>query len=155
MVAGVLNLATAAANALPDLVAFTNWAADSLGAAFGGAAIGDMIRLEAEMDSLNEKVKTQQMLHGKGVPEYLQVQIDATQAKIDRTRELADMESERARAAAYDLQLAKEQKTATNQLTISTDGLTTAAERNTAAKQPNAQNQSQGRSTQSRKGSHH
>ena len=134
MVAGVLNLATAAANALPDLVAFTNWAADSLGAAFGGAAIGDMIRLEAEMDSLNEKVKTQQMLHGKGVPEYLQVQIDATQAKIDRTRELADMESERARAAAYDLQLAKEQKTATNQLTISTDGLTTAAERNTAAK---------------------
>lgn len=134
MVAGVLNLATTAANALPTLVEFTNWASDSLGAAFGGAAIGDMIRLEAEMDSLNEKVKTQQMLHGKGVPEYLQVQIDATQAKIDRTRELADMESERARAAAYDLELAKEQKTATNQLTISTDGLTTAAERNTAAK---------------------
>lgn len=134
MVAGVLNLATAAANALPDLVAFTNWAADSLGAAFGGAAIGDMIRLEAEMDSLNEKVKTQQMLHGKGVPEYLQVQIDATQAKIDRTRELADMESERARAAAYDLELAKQQKTATVQLTTATGDLTTAAERNTAAK---------------------
>jgi hypothetical protein len=134
MVAGVLNLATAAANALPDLVAFTNWAADSLGAAFGGAAIGDMIRLEAEMDSLNEKVRTQQMLHGKGVPEYLQVQIDATQAKIDRTRELADMESERARAAAYDLELAKQQKTATVQLTTATGDLTTAAERNTAAK---------------------
>lgn len=134
MVAGVLNLATAAANALPDLVAFTNWAADSLGAAFGGAAIGDMIRLEDEMDSLLKKAQTQQMLHGKGVPEYLQVQIDATQEKIDRTRELADMESERAIAAAYDLELAKQQKTATQQLTVATDGLTTAAERSKAAK---------------------
>ena len=134
MVAGVLNLATAAANALPDLVAFTNWAADSLGAAFGGAAIGDMIRLEAEMDSLNEKVKTQQMLHGKGVPEYLQVQIDATQEKIDKTRELADFESERARAAAYDLEFSKQQTTETKSLTTATGELSTAAEKNTAAK---------------------
>lgn len=134
MVGGIFKVTAAAAEALPTLVEFTNWAADSLGAAFGGAAIGDMIRLESEMDSLTKKVQTYQMLHGNTVPEYLQVQIDATQEKIDKTRELADFESERARAAAYDLEFSKQQTTETKTLTTATSELSTASERNTAAK---------------------
>lgn len=134
IVGGIFQVTAAVAEALPELVRFTNWATDSLGAAFGGAAIGDMIRLEDEMDSLTKKVQTYQMLHGNTVPEYLQVQIDATQEKIDKTRELADFESERAKAAAYDLEFYKQQTTETKTLATATGELSTASERNTAAK---------------------
>jgi hypothetical protein len=113
IVAGILDITTAVAKALPELVAFTRWAGDELGAAFGGAAVGDMIRLEDELGNLQEKIATYEAFHGKGVPEYLKTQLAATQAKIDITREDADMSQQRAIAAAYDASQIKEVTKAT------------------------------------------
>lgn len=52
IVAGVLNVTAAIAKAMPELVGFTTWAAESLAAAFSGPAGDDIDRLTAKLAQL-------------------------------------------------------------------------------------------------------
>lgn len=51
---GILNVTAAAANAIPDLVAFTRWAGESLASLTNGIAADDVARLEQDAQKIKE-----------------------------------------------------------------------------------------------------
>ncbi len=55
IVSGVFNVMNAVAQALPHVVGFTTWAAEELAAAFGGAALDDIVRMEDELKLLEQR----------------------------------------------------------------------------------------------------
>jgi hypothetical protein len=84
--AGILSVATAAANALPAITGFTQWAAEELAATINGAAIGDVVRLGDELESLQKKLSLTNPQDAVGL-ERINAQIAATQAKIKATED--------------------------------------------------------------------
>lgn len=135
IVGGIFQVTTAIANALPKLTAFTTWAAESLAAAFSGAAIGDLPRLMDELATLERKAATDRDRNKDGeLRRGLEQELALTRTKIQLTEEM-DFEAERQKALAADLiLLQKEQTTTTTGLTTATVTATTEAERETAAK---------------------
>lgn len=57
--AGMLNVATAAANALPALTGFTTWVAEELAAAVGGPAADDLVRTGDAIDEISKRLAAQ------------------------------------------------------------------------------------------------
>ncbi len=56
IVAGILSVTTAAANALPALTNFTQWVGEELAAAVGGPAEGDLVRTADAIASIKEEL---------------------------------------------------------------------------------------------------
>lgn len=114
IVAGILNATSAIAKALPEFFAFTKWAAEDLAAAFGGAAIGDIVRLEDELAGLESRLTTVKDAWSTKPSDVaaLETQIAATREKIRLTHEGEAVEAaaaaERAKAQAAADKLAKE-----------------------------------------------
>ena len=114
IVAGILNATSAVAKALPEFLAFTTWAAEDLAAAFGGAAIGDIVRLEDELAGLESRLTNVKDAWSTKPSDVaaLETQIAATREKIRLTHEGEAVEAaaaaERAKAQAAADKLAKE-----------------------------------------------
>lgn len=100
--AGILSVATAAANALPALTDFTKWVGESLAAAVGGPAADDLVRTSDAIVKLKEELSgfDQQT----GLAEYLNKdRVAEMRAELVRL-EAQYTAGEAAQVAAYEAQ---------------------------------------------------
>jgi len=115
IVAGILNVTTAAANALPVLTNFTKWVGEELAAAVGGPAEDDLVRtsdaiakLKSELSGFDQQTGLAKYLNKDRVAE---MRVELVRLEEQYTR------GEAAQVAAYQAQqqLAEQQKKLTEQ----------------------------------------
>ena len=137
MVAGILNVTAAAANALPDLMSFTKWVGESLAAAVGGPAADDLVRTSDAIAKL--KTELAGFDQQTGLAKYLNkdrvAEMRAELARLEAQYQ-SGFEAQVKSIEAQNRQNTEQKKatTETKTLTTATAELTTEAERNAAAK---------------------